>query len=50
MLLREDDRARVTLRTGTCVLVPYRLFGRAQALGVARIEAVLQVGCAHGII
>ena len=44
VLLHEDDRARVTLRRGTCVLVPYSLYGRPPSLAVAHIEAVLQVG------
>ncbi|EIE27756.1 S-adenosyl-L-methionine-dependent methyltransferase [Coccomyxa subellipsoidea C-169] len=42
VLLHQDDKARVTLRQGTCVLVPYSLYERPKTLAVARIEAILQ--------
>ncbi len=48
MLLHKDDKARVTLRRGTCVLVPYSLYERPKTLAVARIEAILQVCSAAG--
>lgn len=41
--LHTDILHGVVLKAGTCVLVPFGLYGRPQTLGVARVEAVLKV-------
>ena len=41
--LHSDDQHMVMLKAGTCVIVPFSLYGHSQTLGVARVEAVLKV-------